>query len=363
MGLTYEELWMEDVSRKTKSSRPLFPGFKAILAIEKETLQPFFEPFCERAGIPLLVMMAGNCSFSSIEALLNRHFRNYEGSYTPTESDPLHLFVLSDFDYAGYVPVMGGVLEQFKRYLNGKIVLHRVGIEPAQVQELGRSVFEAGYIFEYDHNSAYEKWAQDFGYWIGGDCYGVELEALTPSDYVPYLVEAIVEAAGGDEELKKRLSEMAEPDWYSVRGNIQGQAYDWSELWKRLAALYDWSQDKRYGAERPIDEWVSDTVGNDYDDESWRNREDIKERVVEVVSEQAEGITSEAFVGHVQESNYGEWRPVGSGQANSAVVELFLDEFKGELGEEVERLDEEEESFILRLDEVFVILAEDGLEL
>ncbi len=56
MGLTYEELWMEDVSRKTKSSRPLYPDFKAILAIEKETLEPFFAPFCERAGIPLLVI-------------------------------------------------------------------------------------------------------------------------------------------------------------------------------------------------------------------------------------------------------------------------------------------------------------------
>jgi hypothetical protein len=104
-GLTYDNLWVRDASRDTATNSPLVANFNAALLLEKQGLFDHFRQFCTRAGIPVLAAMSGNNAFSSVEAILNDSFRDWNGGYKPTADNPLYLFVISDHDYYGHVPV------------------------------------------------------------------------------------------------------------------------------------------------------------------------------------------------------------------------------------------------------------------
>lgn len=364
-GLTYDELWCRDASREIFRANPLLPGFHGVLILEKEGLFEHFRGFCRAAGVPILLAMGGNNAFSCVEAILNDHFRDYNGCYRPTADNPLHLFVISDHDYYGWVPVQEGAAEQFRRYLPDAVEVHRVGITPDQLRALGRSAVQAGYEFEHDYNATTEEWANAEGVWIGGTCYAIEVEALTPGEYIPALIDAIVEAVGGDEELRKRLAEMAEPDWYDAQARIQRDTYPLSELWKHLVALYDWAQEKSNEAEQPVDDFVQGTVGYDGDPDAWRERDDVAERIQEIVSEQRDAIDMDKFTDFVQSggNNWSAWAPVGSAEATAAVVELFHDEFDDDLEDTATGVDTDNASLLNAVRDVFDRLEEFGLEL
>lgn len=366
-GLTYEELWVEDVSRKVFHFSPLVPDFHGAFLLEKEGLLPHFKDFCKAAGIPMIVAMSGNNAFAVVEAILNNHFRDRNGNYTPTPENPLHLFTITDHDYAGHIPVQNGAVAQFERYLPGAVVLHRVGIKPEQVRATGRSIVQAGYEFEHDYNKAYAEWAKEEGVWIGDTCYGIEVEALVPSAYIEFLIDAIVDACGGDDELKRKLSRMAEPDWWQIQQALQNDIENRSRLYHLLKAVENWSSSKAYDLiEHEVSAWINNLIGNDYDDKAWRNQDAVQDGVREKVEEQRDSIKFSDFVQHVQDKAYDAWRPVGSQQANVAVISQFLSDFDTEeengIGTIVNALDNDNQDLIDALKSVAQDLSPFDLE-
>lgn len=368
-GLLYEQLWIRDASRDVATFSPLLPDFHAILAVEKQGLFEHFQPFCKAAGIPLLLAMSGNNAFSGVEAILNDHFRKWDGQYKPTLDNPLHIMVISDHDYAGMVPVQAGAVAQFARYLPNAVKAWRVGVTPQQVRVTGRSIVQAGYEFNAEYNSAYWAWATareckecghtwhgekvgseyewpaencpecwgesrfSKGVWLGDQCWAIEVEALTPPEYVPYLIDVVIQACGGDEELRKKLLEMAEPNWPDVRYKLDRDVYAMSELFRRLAALSDWAESKRYEeVETPVDGWVRRVLGDEGDPQAWRHSEPVKEQIHKAIADQAGLITADSFREHAEGRGWNGWRPVDGAAANDAVTGQFTDDFSEAMG-------------------------------
>lgn len=257
-GLTYEELWVRDASRDYTSFNGLIPGFYGILAIEKEGEYEHFAPLCRSLGMPMLLAMGGNNAFSGVEYIINQHLRDWNGQLRVSPDNPLHLFVISDFDWAGFQPVCEAAYEQFKRYLGDSVVLHRVGLNADQLAHYDRSIVLAGYKFKHNKNAAYAEWAQEYGVWVDEDtCYGIEMEALDPIEYAPFLIAAIVEACGGDDALKEALSKMAEPNWYDVQRKIEEAQVARSRLYRLLEQLERWGGETRHErVARPVEEFV-----------------------------------------------------------------------------------------------------------
>lgn len=404
-GLTYEELWVKDASREIMRYAPLYPEFYGVFLLEKEGVFEHFQPFCQAAGIPILISMSGNNAFSGVEFVLNENFRDYDGNYKPTPENPLHIFSLTDHDYAGHVPVQDGAVSQFARYLPGAVQLHRVGVTPEIVRETGRTILEAGYIFEHDYNRAYQEWADEYGVWIGDDCYGIEIEALTPyALYMPYLIDAIVRACGGDEILRERLAKMAEADWWMVNESIKSHTCDLSELIRRLVALQEWANGEQSDRRYDVGAQTSSLVGEEWNEQAWRNQEEVGEKAEEVVAKQTELIDFEKYTEFVQEGNgYSKWNPVSSDAASAAVVQVFrggwskpgegietaglgrfydIDELRDRIREDeievseawpwgrewelediAENLDADHDDLVSDLNRVFSILSDHGLEL
>lgn len=327
-GITYEELWVKDASREIQKYTPLYPEFYGVFLLEKEGVFEHFQPFCRAAGIPILISMSGNNAFSGVEFVLNENFRDWDGNYRPTPETPLHIFSLTDHDYAGHVPVQAGAVAQFERYLPGAVQVHRVGITPEIVRDLGRTILESGYIFEHDYNQAYSDWADEEGVWIGDDCYAIEIEAITPYKlYMPYLIAAIVEACGGDELLRERLAKMAEADWYQVQNQIASDTSDLSELIKRLEALRSWAESQGWDRRSEVRQQTDPMVGEEYQTEAWRNRQEVKNKTEEVVAKQSDLVDTEKYTEFVAAGGdgYNRWTPVSSEAANNAVVQVFKD--------------------------------------
>lgn len=325
-GLTYEELWVKDASREIQKYTPLYPEFYGVFLLEKEGVFEHFQPFCRAAGIPILISMSGNNAFSGVEFVLNENFRDYNGNYRPTPENPLHIFSLTDHDYAGHVPVQDGAVAQFERYLPGAVQVHRVGITPQIIRDTGRTILESGYIFEHDYNVAYTEWAEREGVWVGEDCYAIEIEALTPySLYMPYLIDAIVEACGGDELLRERLAKMAEADWYQVQTGIKDYTCGMSKLIARLQALRKWAESQGWDYHSQVGRQTDPLVGEEYQDYAWRNRQEVKDKAEEVVAEQNDLIDFDQYTDFVTEGGdgYQKWTPVTREAANDAVVEVF----------------------------------------
>ncbi|MCK4958011.1 MAG: hypothetical protein KAT00_01390 [Planctomycetes bacterium] len=358
-GLTYEELWVSDASRKTVKNTPLLEGFYACFLLEKEGLLPHFTNICKAAGIPVLVAMSGNNAFSAVEFILTENFRKWGGELMPTVDNPLHLFTLTDHDYAGHIPVEAGAVSQFERYLPGAVELHRVGVMPEQIKEAGRSILQTGYEFEHDYNSAYQQWADNEGIWIGDTCYGIEVEALVPNQYIDALIDAIIEALGGDEELRKKLAERAEPDWYDVQRKIARDMYEMSELIQRLVTLGQWAEDCRLDVERPIDNWVDQEIDPD---RGWAASERVKRVLSEIVRDQNENLDFDEFKSHVATDQRSTWNPIGAQAANDAAAELFgRDRGLGAIGTALQ-VDVDDEGLLDALREVFYTLSYHNLE-
>lgn len=359
-GLTYEQLWVEDFSRKMVKNEPLVPEFYGVLVLEKEGLVPHFEGFCRAAGIPILVGMAGNNSFATTEAILNQNFRTWAGVLKPTAEYPLHLFCISDHDYAGHIPVQNGALAQFERYLPDAVTLHRIGITPQQLKDLGLGLLGHAYEFDAEHNSAYREWADEEGIWVGDKCYGIEVEALTPTEFIPYLIDAIVAALGGDEALRERLALMAEPDWWRVKEQVNGNLAALSELYRRLKALGGWAEVERYNeVEQPINEWSSAILD---DDDDWKAQEEVVQAIEEKVVEQRDSVDFNAFATHVTDKGWSAWRPVDSIAATAAVVSVFEEQHDDERTKLVESIDGDHYNLLDDLRDIFETLDYYGLE-
>lgn len=325
-GMTYEQLWVKDASREIEKYSPLYQGFYGVLLLEKEGVFEHFQPFCRAAGIPILISMSGNNAFSSVEFVLNENFRDWDGNYKPNAENPLHIFSLTDHDYAGHVPVQDGAVAQFERYLPGAVQVHRVGVTPEIVRDLGRTILESGYIFEHDYNQAYADWAEEHGIWIGDDCYGIEIEAITPySLYMPYLINAIVEACGGDEKLRELLAKMAQPDWYQVQRKLSQDTCELSELIGRLDALKAWAENEGWDRRSEVQRQVDPKVGQEYQSGAWRNREEVLAKAEQVVSEQSDLIDFDKYTEFVAKGGdgYSKWTPVTREAANNAVIQVF----------------------------------------
>ena len=265
-GLTYEQLWVRDASRDYATAAPLVPGLNGLLIIEKQGLFEHFTPIARALGFPILLAMSGNNAFSGVESLITDNLREWDGTSKVTAEKPLHIFSITDHDYYGLVPVQEGAVTQFSRYFGENVVVHRVGISPEQVRKLGHSPILMGYEVEADYNQSTWDWYVENGIWIGtvGDpdarCYGMEVEALEPREYIPALIEAIVEACGGDEEIRKKLAKLAEPEWYDVEHTIERDEYNALRLWRLLSTLRGWAERLQGEAERPVNRFVHDRI-------------------------------------------------------------------------------------------------------
>jgi hypothetical protein len=263
------------------------------------------------------------------------------------------------------------------------VELHRVGVSEYQLRENGRSVVQAGYEVKVE-NKAEIQWAghpghepifdlfgkEDYttnqGIWIGNTCYGIEVEALEPRMYVPYLIDALVEAAGGDEELREKLVRAANPDFSKVKGMIVNHGKGFSKLYMLFDALDNWAYSKMNHwsgeIEAIVDEMVGEPITDDDDDEAkeakaddWCNQEDVLKAAAEVVKEKSEGIDWKAFKDYVTTSwSRGKWSPVSSEQANLALYELFIDQKGEEFIEKVQKLDDDNQETLDRLRDTFL---------
>ncbi|MFH1569116.1 MAG: hypothetical protein ABIL09_14070, partial [Gemmatimonadota bacterium] len=357
-GLTYDELWCRDASRDVESFTGLLPDFYGCILLEKQGLFEHCQTFSKNAGVPVLVAMSGANAFSSVEAILFDNFATWEGDYKPAADNPLHLFVISDHDYSGMVPIQGGAAAQFERYLPDAVEVHRVGITPEQVEAEGRTVESAGYEFQADRNRATEEWADEHGLWVDGVCYGLEVEALAPRAFVEALVAAVVEACGGDEELKRRLLEAAEPDWDAVEYRAQEEARKASKLLRTLAALEGWAREQFEEHAPLVDGVVTDAAG----DPRFRELPEVKDAIAGAVGDQEHKVNREAFVDYVEGGwGYNGWRPVSAEQATDGVAQILLGRAAYEIADAADGLDETDVAYVLR--DVVDLLADYGLEI
>jgi hypothetical protein len=402
-GLTYEKLWMRDASRDSSAFEPLVPGLNGILIIEKQGLFEPFQPIARALGFGILLAMSGNNAFSGVEALITDNLRNWDGTYKVTEESPLHLFCLSDHDYYGHVPVQGGAEEQFKRYFGDNVVMHRVGISPEQVRELGRSPAMLGYEIDPYYNTSVQEWAEEHGVWIGepwaeeSKCLGIEMEALEPREYIPSLTRAIVDACGGDEAVAEALAKLAEPDWWAVQNEASKEAYLLSRLWVLLTHLESWAQGKaQEEVEMPLGTFVTQRVENgtawtcpdcyesldhvpdvcphcgyglsgvrysilDQGGEPWKESEAVKDTVTEIVSQKEESISIDKLKEHAGSNGYDVWRPVSSQDATNAAASLFTEQHRERLQELAEGVDDAD--FIGDLEYAYGVLVNWDLDL
>lgn len=324
-GATYDALFVEDASRPIESASPLLKNYFFVLLLEKEGLVPHFKNFCKRAGIQILVGAGGNMAFSAIEQILNSHFMHmdYErsGMYMPTAENPLHLLSLTDHDYFGLVPVEAGAVTQFERYLPGAVELHRVGIMPEQLVENGRSYAGAGFEFDAWDNSSAVAWTMEHGREFGGIWYTLEVEALTPEQYLPTIIKSIVEIVGGDEELGKALADLAEPNHWEVVNGLNEDMYSASWLYQAAATLQSVAYRLRWKAETAINQEVAEWVGEESDDDAWWNDPDVRERIAEVVEEEIGEIGADSLIEHTK-GGHDLYRPVDNEAANTAMTEM-----------------------------------------
>lgn len=362
IGLTYEELWVRDASRDIGRYSALLRGFHGVLVLEKEGLFSHFEQICAAAGIPVMISMSGANAFSSVEAVLNDSFRNWEGDYKPTPENPLHIFCISDHDYYGIVPVQDGAAAQFERYLPGAVVVHRIGITPQQVRDAGRSPAQAGYEFDVNRNKATYDWAHHEGIWIADTCYALEVEALEPAAYVTALINAIVEAVGGDDAMRKELIAMADPDWYQISYESASSIYSLSDLIARLQRLESWAYSQRDSAQDDIFYWVRGKIGEGHEEDEWRDRATTKQALSEAIDEQTELITRQAFEEHVLSGTSSSWSPVDPSKATAVGTKQFLKDHKEQAAEKVAEVDRNTE-LMADLATVFAILEKHGLTL
>ena len=401
-GLTYENLWMRDSSKYVSKQAPLITELHGALLIEKEKLFDAFQPFARALGFTSFVAMGGNNAFSTVEAILAEHYRDYNGQLIIDTERPLHLFVISDWDYYGLVPVQEGAVTQFCRYLGDNVIVHRVGISPDLVKSCGRSPIMAGYeIEEPDANESVRKWYNEHGIWVGEPwapnsiCKGIEIEALDPQQYVPYLVEAIIHAAGGDDEVRKALAKLAEPEWWNVMQNVTNDAADYSRLHALLEALEDWACDENNARIiNPLNSFIDEQIekgtkfwcphckndivtvtgacpecGTDLNYEQWAIQEDgvdpwkdmdhVCDAIAEIVQKKGEGINLTQMVNNAIDKG-SVFRPVSSSDANAAATELFLDEYNRPLSEIVDNADDS--VLIWLLEGVYETLEGYGLE-
>lgn len=333
-GLTYDELWVRDASRDVQGFPPLLPDFYGSVLLEKQGLFEHFQGFCLAAGVPVLLAMSGANAFSGVEAILNDHFRMWEGDYKPTPDNPLRLLVISDHDYSGHVPIQGGAAAQFERYLPGAVEVHRVGVTPEQVEASGRSVESAGYEFNASRNRATAEWAEEWGVWRDGICYALEVEALEPGAYAGDLVDAIIEACGGDEELRKRLLEMAEPDWWEVMRVEERIVAATSLVIRQLRALSEWAEEAHEERRQAIAD-----VTEEVTDEQWQQSSPVRGVIEEATEEQGRRISADGFKAHVISGEWTAYSPVSAAEAVEAVAALAVQEFAPAFTEIVQEID------------------------
>ncbi len=358
-GLTYDELWVRDASRDVARFSPIVDDLHGVILLEKEGLFEHFQGICKAAGVPMLMAMSGVNAFSAVEAVLNDRFRSWEGRYSPTPENPLHLFVISDHDYYGFVPVQDGAAQQFERYLPGAVVVHRVGITPEQLRGQGRSPVQAGYEFEVDYNRATEEWADVHGVWVGETCYAIEVEALEPSCFVEDLVAAIIEAVGGDEVLRDKLMQFAEPDWYGVQGEAVASAVALSELLQRLQTMEQWVKGQLYEQRAQIVDTVKEDLRPDSELSYWRTQPHVDEAIQDALADEAEEIDMDDFARHVADGR-APWRPVDEQRATTAASEVYWEDRGDELSKLAGMIDQE--PLLQDLQNVFDILQAHGLE-
>jgi len=324
-GLTYEEMWIEDASRKRSSFYSPWRDFYAILALEKEGLFAMWEPFCNAVGIPMMLSMQGNSGAASIENILNSNkFRNYDGTYRPTRANPLHLIVLSDHDYAGHVPVMEGVLAQVRRYLGDAVQLHRLGITPEQVEEQGRSVGQAGYEFEEGFNKAWAEWAEREAVYIAGVPYGIEVEALEVGDFVRDLVYLVADILGGEDALRKILARLAKPDMYQVQYEMADQLNNHVQALRWIASLQEVLEEHGKEIKGYVSQFLGIRLGSEYDPDAWVGSDKVQDTITSAITKAMEGVGIEGFVESVEDGQ--QYRPVGSAQVERVIKTQFWTE-------------------------------------
>jgi hypothetical protein len=348
---------VRDASRDIASYNSLLPDFFGAILLEKQGLFEHFQNFSKNAGVPVLVAMSGVNAFSNVESILIDQFATWEGEYKPSVDNPLHLFVISDHDYSGMVPIQEGAAEQFRHYLPGAVEVHRVGITPEQVEAEGRTVESAGYEFDHDRNRATREWADEHGIWVGSTCYGLEVEALAPSAFVTALVEAVVAACGGDEELKRRLLEAAEPDWYQVADRAKEEARERSRVLRALKALGEWADDELYRQAPVVDEVVQEAT----DDTAFRSDWEVRDAVAEAVESQQDEVTRDAFIEYVEQGyGWNGWKPVSADEATGKVADILVRQYNQRIEDAAQQVDAQ--TIRVALDDVVAILSEFGLE-
>lgn len=165
--VTYLDLYVKDGSRQfqTFSSWDRLPAplSNIVFCIEKDAAYEDCTRIAKALGAAVALSGGGKMGKAGTENMVRKALSNYFETDTPgdrvTDDNPCYVLVISDWDYDGQAVIAPTFANQMRRYIPDHLLNWvRVGIKPAQVEDLGYTAESKAYQVKYHVNRAYSGW-------------------------------------------------------------------------------------------------------------------------------------------------------------------------------------------------------------
>lgn len=337
--VTYRDLWVIDTSRMQKRFwEELFEGANIIFCVEKDSLFGDFEKAAANLGAKVLYSGKGKSSKAAIEKVLRDAFYWSEYDNPFTAENPLRVIHISDFDYHGRAVIGPTFGQQCRRY-TPYVEEARIGIEPVQIQDAGYEITEKWYQIK-KGNAREKQWAREIAmklfhcrdcgtYQISNrehfdqcphcgvpgeidileDGYGFEVEAMRTSEYMPYIVAALLQLIPYD-ELLEYLRDECVADLEAAADRVTRRILENNERYARYQRAIDQLRARMQNFENEVRSEVYD-VGDGHE-RDWREEEEDPEE--------------DDFVRHVSNGYGSPWRPFSTDVRTDKLVDYILED-------------------------------------
>lgn len=327
--ITYEDLWVRDASRMMQSTHnPLFINANILICVEKDSLFEDFYLIGQRLGVTAVYSGKGVSSKGAIEKLINEHFCDCEIDV----DRPLHVLIITDYDYSGHKVISPTFYEQLSRYVKNVKAI-RVGIYPQQIPEGLR--LEKAYQVKTGNKSS-KDWADTYGIctYVCEDCgigylsmtevtvcdkcngnsiitnnevLGYEIEALPIADYSPLIVDMLLEVMSFDHIIDRlRFECIADIDM--VTEQLMNEALSYNDHYTSLLRQLN-----------NIRVHISDSIRSSLEgnERNWEMDDDNP--------------TVQDYINHVSNVyDYSPWRPFKVADRNESMIDWYKDTYGSE---------------------------------
>lgn len=320
--ITYAQFWIENASTQFYINPNPIKGVKIMICCEKDAAFQGVVTTGIAMGALAVYSGGGKSSRSGIELLYNRCLRE-----NLRNGEILHVLVISDWDQDGEAVIAPTFVEQLSTYIpKDQIVWTRVGVYPEQIEKAGYNIESKLYECKWDVGGMtnYLDWCQDHALYtsdptgeipvtVGTDYipsdvpegkaevkayreqmyeyykqhspHGIELDALTRSDYCGLLIDGLFSIMNED-EFRSALSAEQPVNIWSVMHNIKRTVMEENESLAEAIALRDKARDwfatkmeqleaAIAQAEQEIEQELTEMVNNHQQDDSAMNNDEV----------------------------------------------------------------------------------------